>query len=195
MKRTFLLVLVLVLGAGGVAASQSAMARAIDFNLNDDVAMFRYIAFDGRAGGFGKREMDIGLLYTTDNDYVGMFGAQVIAEAGSATPGLDAGIGFKIFGARSDRADIYALSIGGQLRYALPPHRRAVVGVEGYYAPRVVTFSDGDNFSYATAYIGYELLPQALIYLGYRDIRARLEQGLGTRKIENGGHFGVRFEF
>jgi hypothetical protein len=190
-----------MLCAGLLGFSQGASARAIDINLNDDTAQFRYIAFDGRAGGFGKREMDIGLLYTTDDDYVGMFGAQVIAEAGSASPGLEAGIGFKVFGARTERgnikANIFSLAIGGQLRFSLPPHRRILLGAEGYYSPKVVTFADADNFSYVSASIGYELLPRASVYIGYRDIRAKLDRGnfRGTRKIENGGHIGVKFEF
>ncbi len=190
-----------VLCAGLLGISQGARASAIDINLNNDAAQFRYIAYDGRAGGFGKREMDIGLLYTTDDDLIGMFGAQVIAEAGSASPGLEAGIGFKIFAARSEQdnvsADFFSLAIGGQLRFSLPPHRRILLGVEGYYSPQVVTFNDADNFSYVSASIGYEILPRASVYLGYRDVRAKLDlNGVeGTRKIENGGHIGVKFEF
>jgi hypothetical protein len=181
--------------------SHDASAQAVDINLNDDSAQFRYIAYDGRAGGFGKREIDLGVLFTTNDDYLGMFGAQVIAEAGAGSPGLDAGIGFKVFGARSERgtvkANIFALAIGGQLRFSLPPHRRILLGMEGHYAPRVVTFADADNFSYVAASVGYEILPRASVYVGYRDIRAKLDRGVfrGTRKIENGGHIGVKFEF
>lgn len=190
-----------VLCAALTGVSHGAHARAIDINLNDDAAQFRYIAYDGRAGGFGKREMDIGLLFTNDDDLIGMFGAQVIAEAGSASPGLEAGIGFKLFAARSEQdnvdADLFSVSIGGQLRFSLPPHRRILLGVEGYYSPQVVTFGDADNFSYVSASIGYEILPRASVYLGYRDIRAKLDINgeEGTRKIENGGHIGVKFEF
>jgi hypothetical protein len=193
--------LAVLLCASLLGFSQCVSARAIDINLNDDAAQLRYIAYDGRAGGFGKREMDIGLLFTTDNDYIGMLGAQVISEAGTDSPGLEAGIGFKVFAARSERrnvsANVFSLAIGGQLRFALPPHQRLQLGVEGYYSPRVVTFADADSFSYVTASIGYEILPRASVYIGYRDIRAKLDRGSirGTRKIENGGHIGMRFEF
>lgn len=180
---------------GLAAFSHDAPARGIDFNINDDAAQFRYIAYDGRAGGFGQREIDIGLLYTSDDDYLGLFGAQVIAEAGAASPGLDAGIGLKVFGARSGRADIFSVSIGGQLRYALPPHQRILFRAEGFFSPQIVTFGDADRFSYFTASVGYEVVPQASVYLGYRDIRARLEDGGGTRKVEDGAHIGMRFEF
>ncbi len=199
MIRTLTIALALCLGLAGY--SGVASAHAVDINLNDDAAQFRYLAYDGRAGGFGKREMDIGVLFTTDDDYLGMFGAQVIAEAGARSPGLEAGIGFKVFGARTERANVsanlFSLAIGGQLRMTLPPHRRVLLGVEGHYSPKVVTFGDADGFSYVAASVGYEILPRASVYLGYRDVRAKLDRGnfRGTRKIENGGHIGVKFEF
>lgn len=187
--------LAVLLAAVLLGFSQFAAARAIDINLNNDTAQFRYIVYDGRAGAFGKREMDIGFLFTTEDDYLGMFGAQVIAEAGSDSPGLDAGIGFKIFAVHADpSADIFALTLGGQLRYSLPPHQRIQIGAEGYYAPDVVTFADGENFGYFSATLGYEILPRASVYIGYRDIRTELEQG-GTITIDDGGFIGMKFEF
>ncbi len=173
-----------------------AAADAIDINLNDDAALLRYLAYDGRAGNFGKREMDVGLLYTTerDKDYIAMFGAQLIAEAGAGIPELEAGLGLKVFGIRYDSDSIFSLAIGGQLKYSLPPYRRFVVGVEGYYAPNVVTSSPADNFSFLSAYAGYEVVPEALLYLGYRDVRADLRR-VGDTTIDDGVHLGVRFGF
>lgn len=180
-------------GALAVSAAPVA-ADAIDINLNNDAAQFRYLAYDGRAGGFGKREMDVGLIYTTEDDYLAMFGAQMIAEAGAGIPELEAGVGLKIFGTRFDSRNIFALAIGGQLKYSVPPHRRFVLGVEGYYAPDVVTSSRADNFSYLSAYAGYEVVPEALVYVGYRSVRADLTTG-GDITVDSGGHFGVRFGF
>lgn len=166
----------------------------IDLNLNDDAALLRYVAHDGPAGGFARREMDAGFLYTSDHDYLLMFGAQVIAEAGANMPELEAGLGLKAFGIRFDSDNMFALAIGGQLRYALPPHRRLVFGAEGYYAPDVVTSSPAENFSYFNVYAGYEVVPEALLYIGYRDVSADL-RNRGDVTIDSGGHFGVRLAF
>lgn len=171
-----------------------ATADALDLNLNNDAALVRYLAHDGRAGAFGKREMDVGLLYTTEHDYLAMFGAQVIAEAGAAVPELEAGLGLKVFGLRFDHENIFALTIGGQIKYSLPPSRRVVLGAEGYYSPDVVTSSPADSFSYLSVYAGYEVVPEALIYLGYRKIEIDV-RGAGDATVDSGGHFGVRFSF
>lgn len=171
-----------------------AAASAIDLNLNNDAALVRYLAYDSRAGAFGKREMDIGLLYTTEHDYLAMFGAQVIAEAGAAVPELEAGLGLKVFGLRFDHDNIFALTIGGQIKYSLPPSRRFVLGAEGYYSPKVVTSSPADSLSYLSVYAGYEVVPEALIYLGYRSIDIDVRNA-GNTTVDSGGHFGVRFSF
>ncbi|MDR2877295.1 MAG: YfaZ family protein [Chromatiales bacterium] len=172
----------------------AAPPSALDLNLNNDAALVRYLAYDGRAGAFGKREMDVGLLFTTDHDYMAMFGAQVIAEAGATVPELEAGLGLKLFGLRFDRDNMFALSIGGQVKYSLPPSRRFVLGAEGYYAPNVVTTSPAESLSYVSAYAGYEVVPEALIYVGYRRISVDLKN-IGNSLMDNGGHFGVRFRF
>lgn len=181
----------------GALIGHSAVGAAdgLDINLNDDAALFRYFAVDDRAGGaFGRREIDIGLLYTSENDYLGMFGAQAIAEAGATIPELEAGVGVKLFGTRADDENFLALALGGQIRYSLPPYRRLVLAAEGYYAPDVVTTSPADSFSYISFLVGYEVLPEALVYVGYRDVSVDLDVG-GDYTIDDGGHFGVRFMF
>lgn len=184
----------LVLAGSLAGPAAPAAAQSIDINLNNDAALFRYLDYDGRAGAFGRREMDVGLIYTTGRNYIGMFGAQVIAEAGAGMPELEAGVGLKIFGMRFDSENIFSLAIGGQLKYSLPPHRRFVVGAEGYYSPDVVTSSPADSLGYVSAYAGYEVVPDALVYVGYRKIDADIRGG-GHTTIDSGGHFGVRFSF
>ena len=188
-------IIVLALPAIGLfAGSQIVRAAGIDLNVNNGAAQLRYLEYDGRAGGFGKREMDVGLLFTTDSDYLAMFGAQVIAEAGSGSPGLEAGIGLKFFRARSDGNDAFSLALGGQVKYSLPPYQRVVLGTDAFYSPRVLTFMDATNFGYLDVYAGYEVVPQGLLYAGYRQVRADIENH-GTIKVEEGGHIGLRFEF
>jgi hypothetical protein len=185
----FVALLLLSIGFDRIAA-----AAGIDINVNNDAALIRYLAYDGRAGGFGKREMDAGLLFNSDKDFIAMFGAQVIAEAGSASPGLEAGVGLKFFRARSGGNDAFTLALGGQLKYAFPPYQRFIVGADGFYGPRVLTFMDARSYSYVDVYAGYEVLPKALVYVGYRESRADIEHH-GNVLMEHGGNVGLRFEF
>lgn len=172
-----------------------AAAQVLDINLSNDSALFRYIVQERDSSGFGNKEIDLGLVYNTDDVIVGMFGAQLVAEAGSRSPGLDAGIGFKLFGARSkDDDDIYALTVGGQLHFVPPPWPRVGFSLQGFYSPDVVTFGDADKFFYVSSAVEYRVLPQAMIYLGYRKMRAGLESG-DSVTVESGGHLGIQLEF
>jgi hypothetical protein len=185
--------------AGLLLSGAAASAQTLDLNVSNDSALFRYIVRDTDSTGFGNREVDLGLAYTTDDAIVGMFGAQVVAEAGSRSPGLDAGLGLKLFGANADLDEqddmsLFALTLGGQLHFVPPPVPRIGFSLQGFFSPNVVTFGDADRFSYLSTAVEYRVLPQAMVYLGYRKMRAGLEDG-GTATIESGGHLGFQLEF
>ncbi len=188
-----------VVAAMTLACAAAVPAQTLDLNVSNDSAQFRYIIMDRDSSGFGSKEVDLGLVYTTDDAIVGMFGAQLVAEAGSRTPGLDAGLGLKLFGANADvdgRDDVslFALTLGGQLRFVPPPWPRIGVSLEGFFSPDVVTFGDADKFTYLSSALEYRVLPQAMVYLGYRKMRAGLEEG-GNVTVESGGHLGFQLEF
>lgn len=187
-----LLAALFLLGCGPQLAAQE-----LDINLSNDSALFRYIGHQSGGSTFGGTETDLGFLYTTDDDIVGMFGIQVTGETGSGSPGLQAGVGLKAFGATADEADadVFALTLGGQLQYRPQSLSRVLVGVDGFFSPDIVTFVDAESFSFVSARVGYEILPQATAYLGYRKIRADLENGGGEVTIESGGHVGVMLTF
>lgn len=179
-----------LLTCGGVASAQT-----LDLNMSNDSALFRYIVHDRDSSGLGNKEVDLGLVYTTDDAIVGMFGAQVVAEAGSRSPGLDAGLGLKLFGANTkDNDSLFALTLGGQLHFVPPPWPRIGVSLQAYFSPDVVTFGDADKFVYVSSAVEYRVLPQAMVYLGYRKMRAGLEDQ-GTVTVESGGHLGFQLEF
>jgi len=185
--------------AGFLGGAAVASAQTLDLNVNNDGAQFRYIVQDRDSSGFGNKEVDLGLVYSTDDAIVGMFGAQVVAEAGSRTPGLDAGLGLKLFGANAevddqDDASLFALTLGGQLHFVPPPWPRIGVSLQGFFSPDVLTFGDADKFVYLSSALEYRVLPQAAVYLGYRKMRAGIEDA-GTVSIESGGHLGFQLTF
>lgn len=179
-----------------MAASPQLVGQELDVNLSNDSALFRYISHHAGGGAFGGRtETDLGFLYTTDDDVLGMAGIQVVGEAGSGSPGLDAGLGLKAFAATAGNDDIFALTLGGQIQYRPPLlNNRLSLGLEGFYSPDIVTYWDAESFGFFAGRVAYEILPQASAYLGYRKVRTDLETG-GKFTIESGGHVGVSLAF
>lgn len=167
-------------------------AQALDVNLNDDTAEFRFTTPVGFENSFGGAELDVGFLSTSTDDIMGIVGFQAVDEAGSATPGLRVGVGVMGFAGTIDSDDIYAVALGGNARF--PLFNRVAIFGDFHYAPNVVTFGDAERLLYIDTRLEYEILPQATVYLGYRKLRANISNGVNV-SIDNGAHIGLQFLF
>jgi len=185
------LVFLLLSAAGGVVSAQS-----FDINLSNDTAEFNLNAPLSSGFQSGRTDMNFGFLYTTDDDYMGMVGLQVMGSAGSGSPGLSAGLGVKAFGGNTDRDnDFIAITLGGRVSYSPPGLER--LSLEAYlnYSPDIVTLLDADNFIYWGGRVSYKLLEQANVFLGYRDVRIDPSHRGSHETIDNGGNIGVEVFF
>jgi len=182
----YLCVVTMLLACAGAAAQE------IDLTLSDNSALFRYLKHG--TSTYGQSEIDAGLLYTNDSDFLLMLGLQVQGEAGSGSPGLNAGIGFKGFTANTDLYDLLAFGIGGELHYTPASINRLGFRVQFYHAPNIVTFMDAERLTYSTLSIEYDLLQQAKVYLGYRNVRASIN-GQSSIDLDDDTHLGFRIMY
>lgn len=184
-----------VLIAAGSLPMVSA-AQSLDINLNDDTVQ-GVLSLPLSVGGFGRSSWDLGLLYhETDNDDNALFtlGAQVQGAAGADAPGLEFGAGMKLFVADVSQKDVIAAGLGVGVRYAPPAFSRFYSALSGYYAPDIVTFNDGEDFFSGDFRLGYEILPEAEIYAGYRNIEAGITNGQDATVAE-GWLLGMKILF
>lgn len=152
--------------AAGTNLSVQAQTAAV--SLSDASAQFKYSILVG-GQSFGRNEMGFGVLYNNDDTLLGEVSLQVVNEAGAKAPGLDVGMGGKVFAATlGGNEDALALALGGHLRYSPRPAPRMALAGEAFYAPNIVSFMDMDNFWELAARLEYEVLPQAAAYIGYR---------------------------
>lgn len=175
--------------------NQGTYARSLDINLSEESAQFK-IGYLVGGSIYGRTEMSLGLLYNEDKNYVAEVGLQVIDEAGTKTPGLEIGAGAKFFYVSTDigAEDAMAIGLGGQLRYKFTQAPRFLVAIYGYHAPSIVSFIDAENMTEFGALIGYELLPTANIYVGFRQIDVEFTKS-GDREIDSSTVFGLKFIF
>ena len=177
--------------------SGSAMAATFDLNVSDESVQAKYGHLVG-GSTYGRTELTYGVLYHDDNDKEGMaeLGLQVVDKAGTKMPGLELGIGPKIYVAGSDQSDTDAVAVGlgGQLRYKHQPLSRLVFGLALYYAPGIVSFEDAKKMYETNANVAYEILPTANVYLAHRTIRYDLKLGK-EETIDDGVNVGMQFRF
>ncbi len=174
--RKKVLGLTLSLGFGFPAVTS---AQSLDINLNDDTVQ-GVLALPLPWGGFGRSSWDLGVLYheaERDDNWLFTLGAQVQGAAGADAPGLEFGAGLKLFVADVNQKDVAAATLGIGVRYAPPAFSRFYGSLSGYYAPDIVTFNDGEDFFAGDFRFGYEILPEAELYLGYRNIEAGIKNG------------------
>lgn len=176
-----------------LTASTASLADTVDINLRDNSVQLQYIAPMGR-DTLGTSELHAGLLYTNDNDRYGDFGLLVKGPVGDRASGITAGFGIKGLVATVNNNSAAALALGGQVRYSLPAVTRLGVIGQLYFSPNIVTYRDAERFVEAVARLEYEVIPQAVAYLGYRRISFSLINKTDA-VFDTGFHAGVRMSF
>lgn len=113
---------------------------------------------------------------------------------GEAGPNLDAGLGARMQFVDAESAEGGALALGGQVRLKLLQADRLRFNVSLWYGPDASSFGDFDEFTEFSASVGYEVLRDAELYLGYRQIEVGIDKGPDV-DLEDGAHVGIRLQF
>jgi len=174
----------------------TASAQTVSIGLSESSAQLGYSFLVG-GSNYGRTEVGVDFLYNDEDVYIADTSLLVFDEVGSKMRGLVAGLGGKVYAVsisnQSVNQEYLTLGVGGMLRFALPQNKRFIFGVDGYYAPPIVSFLDADRFYEAAGRVEYEVLPQASAYAEYR--KFYVETGTGEGSIEKGYRVGLEIDF
>ena len=169
--------------------SQGSLADSFDINVSDDSVEMTY------AHAFRSAEASFGALYNDDqDDWLAEVGLVSLGSKQSAQSRSDVGLGGRIYAASASDNDVLALALGGQFTW-FPGN--GIIGVGGYffYAPDILTGGDSENFWDAAVRLEFEVIRQsATVYLGYRKIETRLDNGPDVT-LDKGANIGLRIRF
>ncbi len=175
-----------------ISIAGQANAASVEMALSEDNAKLSTSAF---VGGFsdGRTSMNVGYFYDTNDSYIIDLGLHMVDVVGSKTPGLQVGVGMQAY--LTDVADHQgaAISLGGSISYRAPQLKRVNFVVHGHYAPGITSYMDTERFREVGVSIEYSLLPQADIFIGYRDIQ--INEDSRELSIDDSGHLGLRITF
>ena len=131
-----------------------------------------------------------------DNETViGEFGFHIMDEAGSKSPGLEVGVGPNIYAGSTKTDDFAVISLGGLLKYRLQSLNRIWFNTALHYAPAVVSFMDAQSLWDFDFRMGYEVVPAASIYWGYRYIHIAFENSGADKDVEKSAFVGLEMNF
>ena len=174
--------------------SANALAAEVDLSLSNDTVLARYV-MPISYSGYGRTDMDFGVLYTEADDFMGSAGIEMMGEAGSHAPGMHAGVSIKGYVVSLDSGDdVASVTLGGKVWYVPPTMTRIGLKAQINFGPDVTTFGDAERFWDFNTRAEYEVLPEAAVYLGYRKVETRLERKVDV-DLDKGWHIGLRMTF
>ncbi|WP_457592290.1 YfaZ family outer membrane protein [Hydrogenimonas sp.] len=182
---------------GALMAALPLMAQnsaEINLNSNDIEIAGSYetgygFAYDGRSS---RNYLHARYLYSGDSqtqgENLGEFGYLATGTVGSFTR-LRLGIGIM-----ASVADSYlAVPLGLTLRYQVPVAWPVTLSGSVYAAPDPLVFGDGKGYNAYRFGIESQIIPNASLYGGYRNIDLKYENG--RKDFNDGWYVGVRFYF
>lgn len=175
-----------------------AHAETLDFNLSDDAVRAELsgpLPFGDQRGA----EYNFGYLYSDKRDArlnVGHIGMMVIGDAGARDANVHVGIGLRgtVISMRGGNNG-GAVAVGAKFDVRLPQFNR--IGLIGnvHFSPKVLSFNDVERYSDLTVAIDYEIIRNASVYAGFRDVRVKLEDVGGSNLRDNSPILGLRLTF
>lgn len=169
--------------------SFDVLADKLDLNLSDEAFLVRFVN-QSLAG----TEVDYGLLHQEDDVYIGSLGLHVVDNAGTQESPFQVGLGGRLEFIETDPASGGVLAIGAFGRYNLSSANRFALAGSVHFAPGVTSFGDVEQYVEYAVRAEYEVLRNASLYLGYREIEADFDIADDV-ELDDGVHFGMRFNF
>lgn len=178
-------------------AANAASAETLDLNLSSNALRGAFSAplssVFPRLGGVYDAGVLIGEKGSVDVRQ-GHLGVLVTGDAGARDANVTAGLGGRFVVVDADNFSGGALALGGQFEARIPAFNRIGAMVYVYGAPRASAFGDFDGYLEYAVSADYQVLRQASIYAGYRQVKLDVEN-LGTVTVDNGLHLGLRLNF
>lgn len=117
-----------------------------------------------------------------------------VGDAGIAHHQVNAALGVRAFWLNGGGFDAQALGVGGELSARLQGMDRLVFSGYAYYAPQIISFGDAEAFLEWGGNVGYQVLRNGEVFLGFRQVKVEPTQGPDLT-MDTGFHLGMRFGF
>lgn len=178
-------------------AVPAVQAETLDINLSDQT--LRGVFAGPLSSLFPRVEgvYELGALFgeEEDRDFVQAHGGLLVTgDAGAQRANVTAGLGGRLVALDADGETGGALALGGMFEGRLPAFNRIGTVLYVYGAPRASSFGNIDGYLEYSAGIDYQVLRNASLYAGYRQLKVEIKDGEDVT-VDNGWHLGLRLHF
>lgn len=184
-----------------LAALCVSQANASELRLSFGESSLRgeYLQAIGQPVGDSATTLQAGLLYVEEDDSdgtLGHLGMLIFGDAGARKAIIQAGIGGRVYLLSTD-PDLNgaALAMGGAVNGRVPGIDRLGGFSSIWYSPKVSAFGDLDGSFEFNIGIEYQLLRQAALSVGWRQVRFKLRDLNRSFDFEDSAFVGFKFLF
>ncbi len=179
----------------GLVAVSTASASDFEAALSSDTAQFTFRS-DSSVIGWGGADLGLGLFYNDESDLIAQASLIQMRQASEDNP-LTFGVGVKAYLGFLDDIDqdVFAVGIGGEVRYTIPGTMPMAVYLRATYAPEITSFLDVEEVIDYQLGFQIEILPQTMAFVGVRHLEFDTDDEGSYDADDDNLHFGVRLTF
>lgn len=179
----------------GIVCLSSASASDFEAALSSETAQFTFRS-DSSLIGWGGSDLGLGLFYNEEDDFIAHASLLQMRQASEEAP-LTFGVGVKVYlGVLDDiDQDVFALGIGGEIRYTIPGTMPMAVYLRGNFAPEITSFLDAEEVTDYELGFQIEALPQTIAFIGIRHLEFETDDEGDYEADDDNIHLGVRLTF
>ncbi len=174
-----------------------SQVQASDFEavLSSETAQFTFHS-DSSLIGWGGADFGVGLFYNEDSDFVVQAELLQARQASSESP-FTLGVGVKAYVGELDASgdSVFALGIGGEIKYTFAGTMPVALYLRGYVAPQITSFTKTEGVTDYLLGVQVEVLPQTMAFVGMRHLEIDTENQNDYEVDDDKLHLGVRFTF
>lgn len=186
---------------GTLIVATPARAELFDASIGEDTVrlavsgpLSRLFAVEKGEYEFGGQLGDID-DFKSEDYFTLHAGATLRGDAGGGpNTSLTGGLGARLQFVSADSEDGGALALGGNATLKLLQANRLRFNAALWYGPDPAAFGEIDEYLEYSVSVGYEVLRDAELYVGYRAVEVGLDGGPDV-DLEDGAHIGVRLQF
>lgn len=175
--------------------STTSYSNDFEASLSSKTAQFSLYS-DSSVVGWGGSDLAVRLFYNEANDILAQAEIMSIRQADESTP-LTLGVGVKAYLGLLDSTDenLLSVAIGGSARYVIPAKMPVTLYANIFIAPQITSFSDAVSMKDYNAGVQVEIMPQTVMFMGYRRLNLKTKDASNYRADDHNIHFGIRLTF
>lgn len=177
------------------AAPLAVQAETLDLSLGGDSVA---AALNGPLrNARSNAAYDLGFLYSDDRDAdlkQAHAGLLVTGDAGARGAKVNAGLGLRAVAADLEPGSGGAVNLGGRFELRLPDFNRLGFTGSVWYAPEIISFGDFESNLEYSLLVDYQVIREAAIFAGYREVRYDIEDH-GEDRADDSLIAGLRLQF